>query len=139
MERWGAGGLKRTGIMNSEIAAVVARMGHGDLLAIGDAGLPVPAGTKRIDLALEPGTPPFLQVVRVVLTELQVERALVARETQEHNPFVYAGLQEIFGREGLEFITHGELKELCARASAVIRTGECQPYANIILRAGVIF
>ena len=44
--------MKKTGIINSEVSAVVANMGHMDWLSIGDAGMPVPFGTKKIDLCL---------------------------------------------------------------------------------------
>ena len=44
--------MKRLGILNSDIARVLAYMGHTDTLAIGDCGLPVPDTTERIDLAL---------------------------------------------------------------------------------------
>ena len=45
--------MKRLGILNSDIARVLAYMGHTDTLAIGDCGLPVPDTTERIDLAIE--------------------------------------------------------------------------------------
>jgi D-ribose pyranase len=32
-----------------------------------------------------------------------------------------------------------ELKRLSARAKAMVRTGECTPYHNVILAAGVVF
>ena len=38
-----------------------------------------------------------------------------------------------------ELIAHEELKRLTANARAVVRTGECTPYANIVLIAGVTF
>ncbi|PIW12307.1 MAG: D-ribose pyranase, partial [Candidatus Infernicultor aquiphilus] len=41
--------------------------------------------------------------------------------------------------EEVKFISHEELKELSKQARAIIRTGECSPYANIILISGVIF
>ena len=44
--------MKRTGLLNIELSQVIAGMGHGDVLVIGDAGLPVPKGVRRIDLAL---------------------------------------------------------------------------------------
>ena len=59
--------MKRLGILNSDIARVLAYMGHTDTLAIGDCGLPVPAGVQKIDLALKPGTPSFLEVVEEVM------------------------------------------------------------------------
>ena len=39
------------------------RYGHTDTIVIGDCGLPVPDGVKKIDLALKLGTPRFLEVV----------------------------------------------------------------------------
>jgi D-ribose pyranase len=34
-------------------------MGHGDALCVADAGLPIPNGVPRIDLAFAPGSPPL--------------------------------------------------------------------------------
>jgi len=39
----------------------------------------------------------------------------------------------------IERISHEELKVESQHAVAVIRTGEWTPYANVILRAGVVF
>jgi D-ribose pyranase len=36
-------------------------------------------------------------------------------------------------------VTHDEFKQLSKGARAIVRTGECSPYANIILVAGVVF
>ena len=44
--------MQKIGILNSEIAKVLADMGHTDTIGIGDCGLPVPDGVKKIDLAL---------------------------------------------------------------------------------------
>ena len=55
--------MQKIGILNSEIAKVLADMGHTDTIVIGDCGLPVPDGVKKIDLALKLGTPRFLEVV----------------------------------------------------------------------------
>jgi len=75
--------MKKIGIMHSEISAVIASLGHNDTLTIVDAGYPIPTSTKRIDLALEPGVPGFLQTLRVVLQELFVERIILAEEIQQ--------------------------------------------------------
>ena len=58
--------MKRTGILHAELSGLVAAMGHGDTLVIGDAGLPVPPGVRCIDLAVSPGVPRFQQVVDAV-------------------------------------------------------------------------
>ncbi|MCB0052122.1 MAG: D-ribose pyranase, partial [Caldilinea sp.] len=34
--------MKKSGILNADIAAVVASMGHFDTITVADAGLPIP-------------------------------------------------------------------------------------------------
>jgi len=47
--------VKKGNVLNADISALVARLGHTDQVVIGDAGLPIPASTLRIDLALTHG------------------------------------------------------------------------------------
>ncbi|NIO67688.1 MAG: D-ribose pyranase [Anaerolineae bacterium] len=131
--------MKKTGILNKDISEVVASLGHKDTLVIADAGLPIPAETRRIDLALTEGIPSFLDTLRVVLTEMQVERAIVAEEMLEASPNVYQALKELLGDVSIETVTHLIFKEKTRSARAVVRTGEFTPYANVILVSGVIF
>ncbi|WKB52231.1 D-ribose pyranase [Eleftheria terrae] len=128
--------MKRTSLLHAELSHVIAQLGHGDLLVIGDAGLPIPDGPRRIDLAVTPGLPAFAPVLRAVLSEMQVERALVAEEARGSTglPAWCAELPV-----AAETVTHEELKRLSARARAVVRTGECTPYTNVVLCAGVTF
>lgn len=131
--------MKKQGILNSEIAKVLADMGHTDTLCIGDCGLPVPADVKKIDLAIQLGEPSFIEVLKAVSDDMQLEKITLAEEIQAANPQVLAHIQEIF--PGLEtgFIRHEALKQQLHRARAVIRTGEATPYANILLHSGVNF
>lgn len=108
-------------------------MGHGDLLVIGDAGLPVPPGVPLIDLAVSPGVPGLFDVLDAVLAELIVERAAIA---QEAAPALAATFRE---RLPCAAISHEALKSESRRARAVVRTGEFTPYANVALWAGVGF
>ncbi|MDQ0037657.1 D-ribose pyranase [Variovorax boronicumulans] len=132
--------MKRSPLLHAELSQVIAALGHGDMVVIGDAGLPIPDGPKRIDLALTPGIPRITDVLKAVLSEMQVERALLAREAVEQLP---GGTLPAWCESQLavvpETVSHEELKRLSARAKAVIRTGECTPYANIVLCAGVTF
>ena len=57
--------MKKIGILNQDISCVVAGMGHNDMLVIGDAGLPIPDGVRRIDLAVKQGVPGFLIPLRL--------------------------------------------------------------------------
>ena len=131
--------MKKIGILNQPISAVIAGLGHKDMLVIADAGLPIPQETQRIDLALTEGISSFLDMLRVVLTEMQVERAIVAEEMLEVSPDLYVATKELLGDVPVETVTHLIFKERTRSARAVIRTGEFTPYANIILVAGVVF
>ena len=110
-----------------------------DTLAIADAGLPIPPETQRIDLALTKGIPSFLDTLRVVLEEMQVERAIIAEEMRQVSPHIYQAIKDLLGDVPIETVTHLIFKEQTRLARAVIRTGEFTPYANIILVAGVVF
>jgi D-ribose pyranase len=131
--------VKKIGILNQPISSVIAGLGHTDTLVIADAGLPIPSGTQRIDLALTEGIPTFLDTVRAVLTEMEVEQAIVAEEMLDASPQVYKALKELLGDVPIETVTHLAFKERTRSARAAIRTGEFSPYANAILTAGVVF
>jgi D-ribose pyranase len=131
--------MKKTPLLHAELSGLIARLGHGDMLVIGDAGLPIPEGPQRIDLALTANVPRFMEVVEVVLRELQVESAVIAEEMPLRNPAVERALKGALGATPIAQISHEELKALSAKARAIVRTGEFSPYANVVLRAGVVF
>jgi D-ribose pyranase len=131
--------VKKIGILNQPISSVIAGLGHTDTLVVADAGLLIPPETQRIDLALVEGIPGFLDTLRAVLTEMQVERAVVAKEMLETSPGIYEAITRLLGDVPIEAVPHSVLKERARSARAVIRTGEFTPYANIILVAGVVF
>jgi D-ribose pyranase len=133
------GGVKKRGVLQHELAETIARMGHGDLLVIGDAGLPVPPGVPCIDLAVRCGLPPMLEVTRAVAEELQVEEITVADELLARDESLPAALRELFPQARFRHVPHEELKRLSERARAFVRTGECTPYHNVILASGVTF
>jgi D-ribose pyranase len=131
--------MKKTGIINQPISAAVAGLGHTDRLVIADAGLPIPPGPERIDLALTAGMPTFSDTLRVILTEMKVERTIVAAEMLDVSPELYQMIKELLGKTPIETVPHEAFKTQTASARAIIRTGEFTPYANIILVAGVVF
>jgi len=135
--------VKKMRLLNSEISYEVAKLGHTDHICIGDAGLPIPAGVKRIDLALERNIPTFMGTLDVILDEMQVEEAIIASEMKELSPKLYTELLDLLNKKcqgiKIEEIPHSQLKKTSRESKAVIRTGECTPYANIILKSGVAF
>ncbi|KAG9573865.1 hypothetical protein KCV01_g18462, partial [Aureobasidium melanogenum] len=110
-------------------------MGHTDTLVIGDVGLPVPPGVPCIDLAVLPGTPSFATVFDAVFAELAVESATMASEIRSRNPAMVA-LRDRLEGEGVHVdeLPHDDFKRLCARAVAVVRTGETAPTPLVRMR-----
>ncbi|AIK37454.1 rbsD / FucU transport family protein [Bacillus pseudomycoides] len=131
--------MKKHGVLNSEIAAVLASLGHTDTIVIADCGLPIPDGVKRIDLAVELGKPSFLEVLQVVIDDMAVEKLTLAEEITINNAEVNREVEARLKEAAFEYVSHEQFKERTKRAKAVIRTGEATPYANVILHAGVIF
>ncbi|MCR6514352.1 D-ribose pyranase [Clostridium sp. LY3-2] len=131
--------MRKTQLLNSQISTVISEMGHTDSLGIGDCGLPIPKDVKRIDLALIKNLPSFLDTLKAVLLELQIEEVIIAKETEEVSKELYEEILNCIGNVKVTFVTHEELKEDLRVCKAVIRTGEQTPYANIILKSGVVF
>ena len=131
--------MKRRGILNCDLSYLIASLGHTDLICVADAGLPIPGSVTRIDLALECGVPPFLTAVRAILAEVVVARAVVASEMPGRNAACFDGLRAMLAGVALEQVPHEQLKAMLPRVRAVIRTGECTPFANVLFESGVAF
>lgn len=131
--------MKKKGILNKDISTLIASMGHGQRLMIVDAGFPVPTEVRRIDLALVCGIPTFLDTLEAVLQELKVESIIIANEMLKNNPDLYNRLKKVIGPIPVISVSHDELKNQSSNSSGIIRTGECSPFANIVLISGVTF
>ncbi|MGE8357742.1 MAG: D-ribose pyranase [Microvirgula sp.] len=131
--------MKKHGTLNAALSRVIAELGHTDYIVIADCGLPVPPGVERIDLALKPGLPGFLDTLAVVLEDMQVERAVLANEISQHNRDLENTVTAMLDGRPLAHVPHGEFKQITRGARAIIRTGEATPYANVILYSGTTF
>lgn len=132
--------MKKAKLLNAQLSLLVAQLGHNDMVVVGDAGLPVPPGVPCIDLAVMRGLPSIAQVLEALESEMQVERMVLAQETfiacQGNAPeWLPAAWRDL----PMEQVSHEVFKQRNAQARAVIRTGECTPYANVMLIAGVAF
>ncbi|WP_050475758.1 D-ribose pyranase [Herbaspirillum rhizosphaerae] len=130
--------MKKTPLLNIALSQLIASLGHGDSIVIGDAGLPVPPGVPLIDLALTRGIPGFMDTLQTILAEMQVEHHVLADELAERSPQLAQQISSL-GLAGKQTLSHEDFKHRTRQARAVIRTGEFTPYANIILVSGVAF
>ena len=131
--------MKKTSLLNAQLSYTIATLGHNDKLVIADAGLPIPAGVERIDLALTRGVPGFIETLKVVLSEMKVDRIILAEETEKVSPQIAQSIQKALAGVQVQLVSHEEFKKMTEDAVAVVRTGEFTPYANIVLVAGVVF
>lgn len=132
---------KNAATLNGQLSRVISETGHTDLVVVTDAGLPIPLGVERVDLAVRPGLPAFLDVLDTVLAEMVVEGATVSEEIKQHSPDMLAEIEARLAPLGvtIDFVPHVELKERTHGARAAVRSGEFTPYANVILHAGVAY
>lgn len=134
--------MKKKGILNSDISHIVSTMGHLDRLCIADAGLPIPPGSDRVDLALAEGIPSFIETLKVILLELEIQEVILAEEiltASDESKKLYKQIKKAVGKVPINFFNHEQFKDQLYDCRAVIRTGEFTPYANIMLVSGVVF
>ncbi len=107
--------MKKIGTLNSNISRVISEMGHLDTLVVADAGLPIPKETPKIDLALTKGIPSFLQTLKTILSELEVEEAIVAQEIEMENSkskTLFKEIKKIMGTIPVKHVSHEAFKKL---------------------------
>ncbi|OAT48553.1 high-affinity permease component of an ABC superfamily ribose transporter [Proteus hauseri ATCC 700826] len=139
--------MKKGVLLNSHISTVISCLGHTDRITIADAGLPIPSCVERIDLALTQGIPDFISVLQTITHEMQIEAVMLAEEIKSINPILLSEIttylhlleQQQKNSIAIFYVTHEEFKKQLPKNKAVIRTGECSPYANIVLFSGVTF
>jgi len=136
--------MKRLGILNRELSALVARLGHLDEITICDAGLPCPEGVPVLDLSLTLGKPTLWELLDTLRQELVIEGALWAQEAE--GPVADRLAREIEAWQAvtpravsMSSIPHADLKARVPQSRAVLRSGDATPYANVILLCGVAF
>ena len=133
--------MKKGRLLNPELSRVIAESGHGQTITLADAGLPIAPTTQRIDLALTEGIPGFIDTLKTVLTEMKVEEAIIASALAQVSPDMHERLLEALAPYEIPVteVSHESLKQQADESRAVVRTGEFTPYANVILKSGVVF
>jgi len=147
--------MKTHGILQNDLAQLVAQMGHGDMLVITDRGFPFPRHemTKCIDVSVGRNLPCVADVLKVVLEELEIEKVIIANETKTISPKTYKQFVDIVATKKNkgntiveENIPHVEFKDMVLNGAlqgkelkGFVKCGEFTPYANIILVSGVDF
>jgi D-ribose pyranase len=131
-----SGEMKRSGILNPDLLAMLANWGHTDFITICDRGFPVPSGPPRVDLSLVDDIPTVLDVLKAVHGEFELWQILVPSEARDISPGRIDELKDTVSGIPLRFIPHLEFKHLTAESKGIIRTADTCPYGNIIIISG---
>jgi L-fucose mutarotase len=138
-------------ILSPELLKVLAEMGHGDELVLADANFPAASMARRLLRADGHGVPELLAaILQLFPLDTFVERpaALMAvvqapGEPAPAGPPIWERYREVVRRHepsfaGFELVERFAFYDRAREAYAVVATGERAPYANVILKKGVI-
>ena len=125
--------MKKKGILNRQLAGLVAGLGHTDCVMICDAGFPIPKGVEYVDLAMCEGIPSFVDCLNLLLSEAIFDEITIAQEMAVHNPETFAYIENLFKAHKRNVIPQTEFLPMAENAKFIIRTGELKPYSNIYL------
>ena len=128
--------MLRSGILNPQLLALLARFRHTNTLVIADRGFPFWPQIETVDISLVDGIPTVMEVLSAVSAMCAVGHAWMAEEFRRENGDGAADLyRKALGKAELRFEAHGDFKRKVPSAVGLIRTGDVLPFANIILES----
>jgi D-ribose pyranase len=138
--------MRNGALLNGPLTALIGDLGHSDKIMIVDAGWPIPKDL-RYDICLTHGIPRLTDVFSVIAEELSIEKVIIDSEMQNHGHEVYSEVNRIIAAtaqaQGEEIVVEDEphvtFKEHARSVKGIIRTGECIPYCNLVIVAGLAF
>lgn len=133
-------------LLHADLLHVLASMGHGDELVLADANFPAARLARR--LVSMPGIDTG-QAAEAVLKLLPLDDFVAAplalmqpARPQDKDAPALTELTALLGkvapRRGIEQIGRDAFYARAADAFAIVATGDARPYANLILKKGVI-
>jgi D-ribose pyranase len=130
--------MRRNGILNVKLSRAISEMGHDDILLVTDAGYPMAYDDRVIDLALCPGVPDLVTVLRAIRQEMWVEEYHMIEDAKENNPNAWNGVAEVFPDAKASTRPNSWFHEDGYRgAKYIVRTGAWMPWGNVALVSGI--
>ena len=122
-------------ILNQELMSELAGLGHGHTFMVCDAGYPIPADGKKIDLALVAGVPTIPQVLDAILSEMIVEEAVYCEEMESFSPELCGDFKNRFAVQAKLTPQWAQFELMGKQCKFFVRTGDLTAYGNIILKS----
>ena len=85
------------------------------------------------------GSPTVIEILTAIAGELQVEAVVFADELTSRDSDLPGAVNGLFPDAAASSVPHVEFKRMMDEAVAVVRTGECTPYYNVMLVSGVTY
>ena len=125
------------GIVNPQLAALLARFRHANSIAILDGPFPTYPDVETIELVLDRGIPTIPQVLDVILPRLDITEIVMAEEFTTHVDTATQDEYRSHHRDlDIEWVSHTNFKQMVGRCLGIVHTGDTVPYSNVILRSG---
>jgi D-ribose pyranase len=129
--------MLKSGILNPQLASLLARVRHTNTLVIADRGFPFWPQLETIDLSLVDDIPTVTDVLRAIRPNFVIGQAWMAQEFGEHNEAAtISRFAEALAGIKLSHEPHADFKRRVPTAIGLIRTGDTTQYANVILESG---
>jgi D-ribose pyranase len=129
--------MLKSGIINGQLASVLAKFRHVNTLAIVDGPFPSYPNVELVDLALIKGFPTIPDVLDAILPYLDLTGIYLANEFSEKVDLNTVNkYKKHFESIPTILIPHEEFKIKVGQALAIIHTGDAVPYSSVILKSG---
>lgn len=128
--------MLKSGILNPDLLALLARFRHTNTIVIADRGFPFWPRVPTVDLSLVDDIPTVRQVLAALLPACRVGAAWMASEFEAHHPpAVAAEYQALLDPVPITREPHLEFKQRIPSAIGLVRTGDTTQYGNIVLES----
>jgi len=125
------------GIINGQLASVLARFRHVNTLAIVDGPFPSYPDIELVDLAIVKGFPTIPDVLNAILPLLDITGIYLANEfSQKVDSKTVNSYKKVYENIPTILIPHEEFKVKVGQTLAIIHTGDAVPYSSVILKSG---
>jgi len=132
-------------IIPPELLKILAEMGHGDEIVLGDGNFPAASNAKRLVRCDGHGVPELLEaILQLFPLDTYVENPAALMQVTPGDsvvPVIWEEYKSIIAKHGnfkLEEVERFAFYERAREAYAIIATSESALYANIILKKGVL-
>ena len=129
--------MLKDGVINGQLASVLARFRHVNTLAIVDGPFPSYPNVELVDLAVVRGFPTIPDILDALIPKLDLTGIILANEFSEKvDRKIYDQYVSHHRNLPTTLIPHEEFKVRVGQALAIIHTGDPVPYSSVILKSG---